>query len=598
MKKTSVPEIVVAVLPFQNFSEDDKLDYLVAGFSDDLIMNLSRFRSLQIISSHSTKNINIDSEQDQPIIQSLNANYLVKGSFRHFDGNITIRTQLIKTEDDSIVWADRYDEKLASIFEIQDDVTQRIVSTLQKHININLLSSARKKTMTSLEAYDCWLRGMEQLEKGSSKDDEKARQYFNQALEIDANYARAYAGISLTYFNEWSCQLWDRWDVAQEGAFKYAQKAVSIDDTDNVSLCILGRVYLYKREYEKAEYYIRQSLKLNPSDADTLIQIASSLSFLGYPKEGEKLYLKAMRLNPFNVEWYYAYGTLIYFELGQFEKAIELGLKPPLDSVWVDMAAYLAASYYRLGNLEKMEAYWELYQQQFQMKILHGKTPKPLEAMQWLLQYNPYKGESNLVEFCEYISKNKLSVSLENNPANSPAARFLNSFKKVAELWEISFEGKSVYLPDVKGYHDLAALMAQPNKEIHCAELMGIRITVENNAFVLDEKAKLNYKKRVQDLLSEIEEAEAMNHFEKANTLREEYENIIDHLSGSLGLGGKSRKMDSPVERARAAVTWRIRSAINKINKAHPNLGKHLSKSIDTGTFCSYSPEREYQWSL
>jgi hypothetical protein len=89
-----------------------------------------------------------------------------------------------------------------------------------------------------------------------------------------------------------------------------------------------------------------------------------------------------------------------------------------------------------------------------------------------------------------------------------------------------------------------------------------------------------------------------MNHSEKAEALREEYEKLVDHLSQSLGLGGKSRKMDSPVERARTAVTWRIRSAIRKIGEAHPDLGKHLSRSVTTGTFCSYSPEKEYQWSF
>ena len=287
MQKSSFPEIVVAVLPFQNFSEDNQLDYFVAGFTDDLIMNLSRFRSLQIISSHSTKKINTDNEADQSKIQSLNANYLVKGSFRHHDGNITIRTQLWRTEDNSIVWAERYDEKMASIFDIQDEVTERIVSTLQKHININLLSSARKKTITNLEAYDCWLRGMEQLEKGTSKSDEKAREYFSQAMEIDAEFARAYAGMSLTYFNEWSCQVFDRWETAKAGAHKYALKAVALDDTDNVSNLILGRVYLYQREYEKAEHYLRKSLKLNPNDADNLIQIASSFTSLGYAKEGK-----------------------------------------------------------------------------------------------------------------------------------------------------------------------------------------------------------------------------------------------------------------------------------------------------------------------
>ena len=599
MQKASFPEIVVAVLPFQNFSQDNKLDYFVSGFSDDLIMNLSRFRSLQIISSHSTKKINADSKEDLPKIESLNADYLVKGSFRHHDGNLTIRTQLLRTVDESIVWAERYDEELTSIFEIQDDVTERIVSTLQKQININLLSSARKKTITNLEAYDCWLRGMDQLEKGTLESDNKAREYFKQAMEIDSEYARAYAGMSLTYFNEWSCQIFERWDEAKEGAFKYALKAVSLDDTDNVSNLILGRVYLYQREYEKAEHYLRKSLKLNPNDADNLIQIASSFALLGYPSEGEKLYLKAVRLNPINVEWYYAYATMIYFEMGEFEKALEEALKPPIESVWVDMAAFIAASYYHLGDFEKMAEYWEIFLQQCQIKIFNGKRPSTCEGIQWILDYNPYKGESNYLPFFKHLEKEGYTKLVEKSTAKLKRQTVqLNTFKKGAELWEISFEGKSVYLPDVKGYHDIVSLMTQPHKEIHCAELMGVQVGMENHAFALDEKAKLSYQKRIQDLLDDIEDAEAMNHFEKANELREEYDKLVDHLSKSLGLNGKSRKIDSPVERARSAVTWRIRSAIKKIEKAHPQLGKHLSKSIDTGTFCSYSPERDIAWAF
>ena len=598
MQKPSFPEIVVAVLPFQNFSEDNKLDYFAAGFTDDLIMNLSRFRSLQIISSHSTKKINSHSDEGQSMILSLNANYLVKGSFLHHEGNITIRTQLLRTEDDSIVWAERYDEELASIFSIQDDVTQRIVSTLQKHININLLSSARKKTITNLEAYDCWLRGMDQLEKGTLESDKKAREYFKQAMEIDSEYARAYAGMSLTYFNEWSCQVFDRWDSAKAGAHKYALKAVTLDDTDNVSNMIMGRIFLYQREYEKAEHYLRKSLKLNPNDADNLIQIASSFTSLGYPKESEKLYLKAVRLNPINVEWYYAYATMIYFELGQFEKALEEALKPPIESVWVDMGAFIAACFYYLGDLEKMAEYWEIYLQQFQIKIFNGKRPTSCEAIKWIIDYNPYKGESNYIKFFNYLEKEGYSKPVERKPSPPKSSLFINTFKKGSELWEVSFEGKAVHLPDVKGYQDIAVLMSQPQKEIHCAELMGVQVGVDNNAFVLDEKAKNTYKKRIQELLAEIDEAKSMSNSERANDLREEYEKLVDHLSKSLGLGGKVRKMDSPIERARSAVTWRIRSAIKKIEKAHPAFGKHLSKSIDTGTFCSYAPEKEYVWAF
>ena len=87
-----------------------------------------------------------------------------------------------------------------------------------------------------------------------------------------------------------------------------------------------------------------------------------------------------------------------------------------------------------------------------------------------------------------------------------------------------------------------------------------------------------------------------MNDFGRADKLREEYEKLINHLSSSLGLAGKTRKIDSSVEKARSAVTWRLRNAIKKINNDNPLLGKHLSNSIKTGIFCSYSPENEISW--
>ena len=160
------------------------------------------------------------------------------------------------------------------------------------------------------------------------------------------------------------------------------------------------------------------------------------------------------------------------------------------------------------------------------------------------------------------------------------------------------FQGQTVLVTDAKGYHDLAQLLAQPDKEIHCAELMGSTLQHSEETTTLDSKAKLAYQKKMQELQSEIEEAEEMNDPARATALQEEYEKIIDHLSQSLGLAGKPRKIGSSVEKARTAVTWRIRNAIKKLDKAHPALAKHLSASIQTGTFCSYKPELSISWVL
>ena len=597
---------VVAILPFRNLSENSELDYFSLGFTDDLAMDLSRFSSLHVISPHSTRSILVSDDKSEKLIESLKANFLIQGSFRQHSGRVKIGTQLTSTKDGRVLWADRYNEELDNIFDVQEDILQRIVSAIQKQIKSQVLSASYHKKASNLEAYDYLLRGMTELEKGGLENDNMARKYFESALEKDPLCARAYTGMSLSYFNEWSCNLWERWDESQKGAYKYAQKAVDIDQNDYMSLSVLGRIFLYKGEYAKSEHYLRKSLRLNGNDPDTLIQIASCFVYLGYHKESEDLYLKAMLLNPVNVEWYYAYGSFIYFELGSFKKSLELAHKVNLDSVWVDLSAFTAAAYYHLGDLQNMQKHWNQYLEKFKHRIKGGKDSSPAQALEWTININPYNCESQLIPFWEYMRKEGIgqgiatAQSTEENQAWEaiPGSGSSSIFRKGTGLWEMCFEGKSVFLPDIKGFYDLATLLGNPNIEFHCMELMGATVKQEDNALVIDDKARESYKKKIRELHVEIEEAEEMNDSSRLNSLREEYETLVDHLSSAIGLRGKTRKLDSNAERARSAITWRIRSAIKKIEEAHPRLSKHLSISIVTGTFCSYSPEKSVDWNF
>jgi len=131
-------EITIAVLPFQTLSNNDEFGYFVEGFVEDLIIDLSRFNSLQVISVESTKKINPTNEEELNLIQQLKADYFVKGSFKFIKENLRINIQLVNTKNGNIVWADRYDEKLSAIFDIHDEIIQKIVSTLQEQILTNI----------------------------------------------------------------------------------------------------------------------------------------------------------------------------------------------------------------------------------------------------------------------------------------------------------------------------------------------------------------------------------------------------------------------------------------------------------------------------
>src|SRR5262249_55996674 len=107
------------------------------------------------------------------------------------------------------------------VVKVQDEIGAWVGGGVGIQVDDVRLCQARRKPLASLELYECWLRGLECLHRGSVKDDAEARRFFERALEIDPNYARAHTGLSLSHFNEWSCQAWEHWDQTEERAYTY-----------------------------------------------------------------------------------------------------------------------------------------------------------------------------------------------------------------------------------------------------------------------------------------------------------------------------------------------------------------------------------------
>ena len=591
--------IVLAVLPFENLSDNNELAYFAQGFVEDIITDLSRFKPLQIISSYSSRSIKDSASEDQ-FVQSNNISYLLKGSFRHDKGHVRISTQLINAADKSIHWADRYDERLEEIFQIQSDIAQRIVSTLSTQIDLSILSAARRKPVTNLDAYDCWLRGMELLRRGSADHDHQARKLFNQALEKDKHFTRAYTGLSLTYFNEWSCQLWDKWDENERGAYTYAEKAAQLDETDHLAQMVLARTLIYRKQYDSAREHIRNSLDLNSNDADSLVQLATSLGYIGEFDEAVELYHKAVRLNPNRQHAYNTYGLYVYFLKGEYKKSIELAERSSFKSGWIDFPAYLAFCYIHDGQPENARQQWERFEKAFEEKI-SGRGSDTQEVIDWLLKDNPFRDPRVFLDALDKMKSYGIFTNIDEEkprPVSSVSLRTKNTFRKEAEVWALSFEGTTVYLPALKGFNDITLLLSRPTVEVHCSALMDLPVNLVKEEYAVDEKAKREYRQHLRRLQEEIDEAEEMNDSERLGTLRESMDQILQHLSSVTDIYGRPRKLNSVAEKTRSAVTWRIRNAIKKIAQVHPALGLHLNNSIKTGTFCSYSPEKAVDWEL
>lgn len=584
--------ITIAVLPFQTITEEDRIKNLFIGFTEDLITNFSKFVGLSVISSLSTNQIKEISDQSE--IDKLLADYLILGNVRHLNDVLRISIQLVKAEDKSLVFGDQYNETLDSLLEAQDSIVQKVVSLLQEKINYNLLSHSYKKKAVELAAYENYLIGMNILKKGSGDHDKRSRKSFNAALQIDPNYSLAYTGLSLSYFNFWSCLLWDRWDDSMKGAHKYALKAIELDPNDYMALGVLGRTYVYRGEYEQAEHCLRKSLRMNSNDASHLLRVAFSLLFLGYADESVNLYLKAIEINPFHKDEYFAYGSSFYLEAGDFKNSIALSKKVQF-SCWADFPAWVAAAYLQVEDFDNLWRCWEVYLSQFKAGAYTGKNSLEKEAIDWLVTLNPHRGDSYLDPLCDYIKSQKQISTLPEQKSPQPTTPY---FILKGDIWEMNYKNETIALKNAKGYHDIHELLSQPFQELHCKDLLGTAIDESNSTESIDSKAKAQYLKRIKELQADINEAEEMNQIEKTSSLREEYENLLDHLSQSVGIGGKTRKIGSTVEKARSAVTWRIRNAVKKIETTHPELGNHLSKSIKTGIYCAYKPEITVQWTL
>lgn len=178
------------------------------------------------------------------------------------------------------------------------------------------------------------------------------------------------------------------------------------------------------------------------------------------------------------------------------------------------------------------------------------------------------------------------------------AAQPVAGFCRTGEVWTLTWAGTTTQLADAKGLHDLAALLAAPGQEISAMRLYGLPEPDTGADEVLDKQARAAYKQRLADLDEEIEAAAAAHDDGRTARYRAERDTLIDALAAAYGLGGRVRRLGDPAERARTAVTARIRDTLRRIDRAHPALGSHLRESVSTGRSCVYRPEPPVRWEL
>ncbi len=583
---------VIAVLPPKAATLDERDSLVVQGLLEDVCAALTRFPGLQVVSWASSAAL--APLPDADIGARLGVSHILRSHADRDGGYLRVTAILVESASGRQLWNEALETPTDSVLDIRQELVARVAATLNARLEQSLLAAVYRKSPEALAAYEQVLRGLALLREGSASADEAAREYFQQALAQEPNYPRAYAGLSLSYFNEWSCQFWGQFRENGRLAYRYAHKALDLDDADAMLHIVVGRVHLYHRRFEQAAWYLDRALALCPNDAENLIQLSMCQVFLGHAEAGRELAERAMRLNPYHPNYYYAYAAFPYLLARDFETALQVGARASGAPI-VDVPAFTAIACAFLGQMAEARDALEGYHAAFRERITFGREPAPGEALQWLLEVNPFRREEDVALIREGFRLLGEAEAVPPERAGSVRCERAR-LTRHGGGWTAEFAGRTALLPDLKGLHDIQRLLQSPGSDIHCLDLAGRGAELDTGHPMLDERARHEIRARIRALQEELDDAEHQQDIGRAEQAREELDRLVDALSAALGLRGRSRRLGNLSERARTTVTWRIRHAVSRIQTVHEPLGNHLRNSIRTGTFCTYRPERPVQW--
>ena len=335
----------IAVLPFTNMSGDPEQEYFSDGITEDIITELSRFRSLFVIARNSTFQYKGKSVDVRRVARELGVHYIVEGSVRKMANRVRITAQLIDTASGNHLWSERYDRALEEIFAVQDEVLHSIVARLEGRLASSMAEQARRKPTAHLAAYDCVLQARQYL---ATYDTKAAEPLIRRAIDLDPNYAQAYAYLAFASWIKFffDLQLW-RLDEPLE----LTRKAVALDPDDALCHATLGQVCLHRREFDEAGLSLSRALALNPSSTDIIATHAHWLCRVGRHEESLASLDLVLQRDPFPPSWYWEGRSITLFALKRYEEVIQSVKKQ--DRLFYWSYAYLAACYAYLGEMDK-----------------------------------------------------------------------------------------------------------------------------------------------------------------------------------------------------------------------------------------------------
>jgi adenylate cyclase len=393
----ALPTASIAVLPFNNMSGDAEQEYFSDGISEDIITDLSKVAGLTVIARNSSFTYKGRSVDIRQVGKELGVRAVLEGSIRRAGNRVRITAQLIDAINGAHLWADRYDRDLTDIFEVQDDVTRRIVAALKITLSPAEEERLAETKTENVAAYDCVLRGREfMLGKDKNRETfEKALGYFREALEHDPNYSVAYAclgfGYMFDYQNRWS----DDPDGSLLRAKEYSRLALEKDAKEPLAHCIASLCASFEKDLDTAKAEAEMALKLNPSLAFGHNLRGTVSVYSGNAQDAIPEIEQAMRLDPALNSQFIHFLGMAYLLSGKYETAATLFRQRVILIPNTDFSrAFLVSALGHLGEADEARRVWQ-----------ELKEVNPKYSFDEHIGRQPFKRQDDIARLYEGIRK-------------------------------------------------------------------------------------------------------------------------------------------------------------------------------------------------
>jgi adenylate cyclase len=347
----------IAVLPFDNLSGDPDQEYFGDGLSEAIITALAYTPKLFVIARNSSFVYKGKPVKIQQVAEDLGVQYVLEGSFQKSGDRLRITAQLIDAITGHHLWADRYDRELKDIFALQDEIIQKILTSIRVKLTEGEQARLLSKSTSNLKVYLKHLQANEISGQFSPDSNLKAREMWEETIEIDPEFSIGYSALGWTYLKE----VWFGWSKSREKsmemAVEFAQKALDLDESSPDAHSLMGGICLGKRQYDKAITWGKRAVTLSPNNSGIMALFAITLNNAEKSEEAILYFKKAIRLNPFPPAYYLNSLGWAYRKVGQYEDAIK-AIKRALT---INPKFYLAhltliSNYSRLGRDSEAKA--------------------------------------------------------------------------------------------------------------------------------------------------------------------------------------------------------------------------------------------------